>query len=146
MKKIFTITVVVFTLFSSTLFADGGNDLINSIMKSADVSEEQAKGGAGALFEMAKGNMEKSDFDKVSDVVPDMDGLLKSVPALGGGKKSMFNSAATQLVGMPKVLAAFDKLGISREKVKLFSPAIINYVEKQGGKQLSKLLGDALSK
>jgi len=146
MKTIFTFTVVFFTLFSTTLFADGGNDLINGLMEAANVNEDQAKGGAGALFEMAKGKMDKSDFEKVSDVVPDMDGLLKSVPELGGGKKSMFNSAATQLVGMPKVLAAFDKLGISRDKVELFSPVIINYVEEKGGKKLSSLLGNALTK
>jgi len=146
MKTIFTFTVIFFTMISTSLFAGGGNDLIKGIMDSAGVNEEQAKGGTGALFEMAKGKMDKADFDKVSDAVPNMSDLLSSVPNVGGGKTSMLGSAAKQLVGMPKVLAVFDKLGISRDKVKLFTPVIVNYVEKKGGKALSSLLENAFKK
>ena len=146
MKTIFTFTFVLFTLFSSSVFAGGGNELIKGIMDAAGVNEEQAKGGAGALFEMAKGKMDKTDFDKVSDAVPNMGDLLSSVPAVGGGKTSMLGSAAKQLVGMPKVLAVFDKLGISRDKVQLFTPIIVNYVEKKGGKAVSSLLEKAFQK
>jgi hypothetical protein len=55
-------------------------------------------------------------------------------------------SAATQLTGMPKVLAVFDKLGISRDKVKLFTPFIVNYVEEKGSKAMGKLLEKVFTK
>jgi len=146
MKTIFTFMFVLFTLFGSSVFAGGGSELIKGIMDAAGVNEEQAKGGAGALLEMAKGKMDKTDFDKVSDAVPNMGDLLSSVPAVGGGKTSMPDLAAKQPVGMPKVLAVFDKLGISRDKVQLFTPIIVNYVEKKGGKAVSSLLEKAFQK
>lgn len=119
---------------------DAGN-LVEDIMKSADVTKEQAQGGAGSLFEMAQGSMATNDFDQIAQAVPDMDGLLNAVPALGGGSSSMLGSATTSLVGMPKVLATFDKLGISQDKVALFTPILVNYVEKKGG----ALLGGKLA-
>ena len=146
MKTIFTFTFVLLTMISSTLFAGGEDDFIKGIMNAASVNKDQAKGGAGALFEMAKENMGKGDFDKVSEVIPDMGGLLASVPKVGGSSSSLLGSAATQLAGMPKVLAVFDKLGISRDKVQLFTPFIVNYVEKKGSKALGKLLEKAFTK
>jgi len=116
-------------------------DLIQSIMSGADVNKEQATGGAGALFGMAKESLNADDFKQVADAVPNMQGMLDAVPAMGG-KTSTLSSAATMLTGMPKVQAAFDKLGISKDKVALFTPIIVSYVEKKGG----KLLGDKLAK
>jgi hypothetical protein len=75
-----------------------------------------------------------------------MGGLLAAVPKVGGTSSSLLGSAATQLTGMPKVLAVFDKLGISRDKVELFTPFIVNYVEKKGGKVLSNLLANSFKK
>ena len=144
MKTIYTIALAIMTLFATSTFAQNTSDLVKSIMESADVSEDQATGGAGALFEMAQESMTKEDFGKVSDVVPNMGGLLDAVPSMGSNKTSMLGSAAKQLTGMPKVQAAFDKLGISQTKVALFTPVIVNYVEDKGGKALSSLLGKAL--
>lgn len=148
MKTILTITFSIFTLFTVNCFGQdallkNSGDLINQIMKGADVNEDQAKGGAGALFEMAKGKMDKLDFDKVSDVVPNMGGMLDAIPALGQ-KKSMLGTTAIALTGMPKVVAVFDKLGISQDKVSLFTPIIVKYVENKGGAALGKVLGNSL--
>lgn len=143
MKKFILLTLTIVAFLATSTIAQDSDDLIKQIMGAADVNETQATGGAGALFGMAKENMEKTDFDKVSDVVPNMDGLLDAVPSVGG-KTSMLGSAATQLTGSPKVVAVFDKLGISQDKVALFTPVIVNYVEKKGGKALSGLLGNAL--
>lgn len=148
MKTILKITLAIFTLFSSNSFGQDislnkTSDLISQIMQVADVNEVQAKGGAGALFEMAKGKMDKVNFDKVSDIVPNMSGILDAVPSLGQ-KKTMLQSSAIALTGMPKVVAVFDKLGISQDKVALFTPIIVKYVENKGGSALGKLLGDSL--
>lgn len=145
MKRIITLTIIV--IFSMHTYAQNLGSLAqkaglsNQIMKSAGVNETQALGGAGALFGMAKENLSAEDFSKVADVVPEMDKMLDAVPAMGG-KTSTFSAAATSLAGTPKVLAAFDKLGISQDKVSLFTPILVNYVEKKGG----KLLGDKLAK
>ena len=140
MKTIYTLALAVFSLIATSSFAQT-SDLVEQLMETADVSKDQAEGGAGALFGMAKETMSKEDFGKVSDVVPDMDGLLDAIPSTGSNKTSMLGSAAKQLTGMPKVQAAFDKLGISQEKVALFTPVIVNYVEEKGGKVVSDMLG-----
>lgn len=143
MKKLLLLTFSVLALCTTTL-AQESDELVKEIMEKAQVNEEQAMGGAGALFGMAKENMEKTDFDKVSDAIPNMDGLLDAVPSLGGGGSTMLGSAAIQLSGTPKVLAAFDKLGISQDKVATFSPILVGYVERKGGKAISDLLNKAL--
>ena len=148
MKTLLTIGILILSTlgmnsYSQISLEQGSNSLINSIMTSTGVDKDQAMGGTGALFEMAKGKMDKTDFDKVSDVVPDMDSMMDAIPALSGGS-SMLGSVATTLTGMPKVLAVFDKLGISQDKVALFTPIIVNYVEDKGGEALGKILGDSL--
>ncbi len=140
MKTIYTLAVAVFTLIASSSFAQT-SDLVKQLMEKADVTEDQAEGGAGALFGIAKEELSTDDFGKISDVVPDMGGLLDAVPSMGSNKTSMLGSAAKQLTGMPKVQAAFDKLGISQEKVALFTPVIVNYVEEKGGKVVGDMLG-----
>jgi hypothetical protein len=147
MKTISTICMALCMFFTlniygqNTLAKDSGN-LVKQIMKSADVTKTQAMGGSGALFEMAKGNMEKEDFEKVSDVVPNMGDMLGAIPDVGG-KTSMLESTVKTLSGMPKVVAVFDKLGISQDKISLFTPVIVKYVEKKGGKILADKLGNS---
>lgn len=147
MKKLIIISFLLAGIFSLTTQAqislksqDAGN-LIEDLMKSADVTKEQATGGAGALFEMGKESLAQKDFEEIAAAVPNMQGLLDAVPAVAGSS-SLMSSAATTLTGMPKVLAIFDKLGISQDKVALFTPVIVNYVEKKAGPLLGgKLAG-----
>ncbi len=140
MKTIFTLTLAFFTLIATNSFAQA--DLIKELMKSADVTEKQAKGGAGALFEMAQEKLSKEDFVKVADAVPGMDDLLDAVPDVGGNT-NVLGSIATTLTGLPKVQAAFEKLGIGQDKVAVFMPIIVNYVEEKGGEAVGKLLDKA---
>lgn len=144
MKIMYTFIGILFTLFTTASYAQT-SELVKQLMKETDVTESQAKGGSGALFEMAKEEMSAEDFGKISDVVPEMDDLLGSVPAIGNKNSSMLGGIAKQITGMPKVVAAFDKLGISEDKVALFTPLIVNYVEKKGGKALGDLLGKTLN-
>lgn len=117
-----------------------GGSLVEDLMKAAQVDKNQALGGAGALFGMAQENMSAKDFEEVANAVPEMDKMLDAIPNTSG-KTSMLGTAATALTGMPKVKAAFNKLGISDDKIAFFTPVLVNYVEKNG----SKLLGEKLS-
>lgn len=150
MKKGILLSLLFVSIFTMGSFAqfdlatktqDAGN-LVDNIMTETGVNKEQAMGGAGALFEMAEGKMDAGDFKEVANAVPDMQGYLDAVPSLGGS--SMLSSAATSLTGMPKVQAQFDKLGIGADKVALFTPVVVNYVEKKGGKLLGGKLLNAL--
>ena len=124
----------------------GDDDLINSLTSELDISDDQAKGGAGALFNYAKEGLSGEDFEKVSNSVPDMGGYLDAIPALGGKSSSMLGKATQTLVGMPAVTAAFEKLGLSADMVGLFTPLLVNYVEKKGGEAVGGLLMNAITK
>lgn len=148
MKKQILFILVIFSLTLTTNAQTLGSlansvGLVDQIMQAADVNKEQATGGAGALFEMAKGSMDAGDFAKVSDAVPNMDELLAAVPAMSKSN-SLLSTATTTAMGMPQVISAFEKLGISKEKVSLFTPVLVSWVEKNGGKLLGKKLGDAI--
>lgn len=149
MKQIITLTIIV--IFSMHSYAQNLGSLAkqaglsSQIMQAADVDNTQALGGAGALFGLAKESMSAEDFSKVTDAVPEMDKMLDAVPAMGGST-STFSAAATSLAGTPKMLAAFDKLGISQDKVALYTPVIVNYIEKKGGKVLADKLAKSLNK
>ena len=113
------------------------SDLVGMLTKEMGISEKQAEGGAGSIFNMAKETMPKSDFGSLSDVVPDMSGLLGAVP--GMGKKSMLGKATASLTGMPAVVSAFGKLGLKESHIQLMTPLLVNYVEDKGGKALSSM-------
>lgn len=114
------------------------SDLVNMLTKEMGISKKQAEGGAGSIFNMAKETMSKDDFGSLSDVVPDMSGLLGAVPGMGK-KKSMLGSAASSLTGMPAVVNAFGKLGLKESHIKVMTPLLVNYVEDKGGKALSQM-------
>lgn len=119
------------------------SDLVNMLTKEMGISEKQAEGGAGSIFNMAKETMSKDDFGSLSDVVPDMSGLLGAVPGMSK-KKSMLGSATSTLTGMPAVVNAFSKLGLKESHIQLMTPLLVNYVEDKGGKALSKMFAKSI--
>jgi hypothetical protein len=117
--------------------------LAQEIMKAANVDEKQAMGGAGALFGMAQENMEAKDFSNLTESIPDVNKMMDVANSFSG-KTSMLGTAATALTGMPKVKSTFKKMGISEDKIALFTPVLVNYVEKNGSKLLGSKLSSAL--
>jgi len=146
MKTLSLLTTLLLFIAGINFSYAGDDDLINMLTTELDITDDQAKGGAGALFNYAKEGLSGEDFEKVSNSVPDMAGYLDAIPALGGKNSSMLGKATQTLVGMPAVTAAFEKLGLSADMVGLFTPLLVNYVEKKGGKAVGGLLMNAISK
>jgi len=65
-------TVLLVTLVQLPAHADTMG-LINSLTSGLGVSEQQATGGAGAIFDYAKNNMSAADFTKVANGLPGID-------------------------------------------------------------------------
>ena len=118
----------------------GEDELIGLLTNELKITDDQAKGGAGALFNYAKEGLSGDEFDQVSAAVPDMADYLGAIPALGGKSTGMLGKATQTLVGMPAVTAAFEKLGLSPDMVGMFTPLLVNYVDKKGGKAVGDLL------
>jgi hypothetical protein len=93
--------------------------LTKDLAKDLGISEVQATGGAGAIFQGASETMSAADFETLKKSVPGLDKYLKAAQnALGGAKLS-------DLGGLQ---GAFNKLGLKPEMVEQFKPHVLDYV------------------
>ncbi len=88
------------------------------------VTKEQAKGGAGTLFNSAKKGLSAKDFGKVKNAVPSMNDLLKSAPKAGGFSSLLGGGKLGNLT------SSFSKLGLSPDMVGKFTPVVLDYVDE----------------
>ena len=60
--------------------AAGGQNLVDTLTQKLGVTNGQAEGGAGAIFQVAKDKLSSEDFQSISQAVPGMDGMLDAAP------------------------------------------------------------------
>jgi len=120
--------------------------LVSQLTKGLSITPTQARGGAGAMFALAKSRLSEEEFGKVSAAVPGMSGLLKAAPDLG--EHSELSGLESSLPGglgrMAEVAEAFHKLGLSPEMAGKFLPVMSKFVESKGGLSTASLLEKAL--
>lgn len=127
-------------------FTNPNPELVGALTKQLNVSPQQATGGAGAIFGLAKSRMNPADFGKVAAAVPGMDGFLKAAPA--GSSGSMLGSVASQagggMGGLGSLAGSFQSLGLSPSMVGKFAPVLQNYIGGKGGSGVASLFAGAL--
>jgi len=133
----------------TTVTKSSSAGLISQLTQGLSVTPTQARGGAGALFSLAKSRLSADEFSKVAAAVPGMSGLLKAAPAVG--QPSELSSLEGSLPGglgglgtMASVAGSFHKLGLSPEMAAKFVPVMMKYVEARGGLGTASLLEKAL--
>ena len=129
-------------------------ELVGKLTKELSLTPEQAIGGAGALFGVAKSRLKPEDFLKVANVVPGMDGLLKAAPkpkqeeTESTKSTDLLGSVGSMLPGKAGALAstavAFKQLGIPPETAIKFIPIMTKFVDLKGGAGVAKILSGAL--
>jgi len=149
-NRFFTKIIVILAMgiFSITgsVSADTSK-LIGSLVDKLGVSEEQATGGAGAVFKEGKNNMSSGDYSQLLSSVPGIDSLISSAPQTGGlaGKaSSLLGGSGGSATGMANLADSFSKLGLAPDMVNQFVPVILDYVQSEGGQQAMTLLKGAL--
>ncbi len=126
------------------------SSLVGSLTSKLGVSTQQAEGGAGSLFQMAKSKLDADSFQSIADVVPGMDGLLGAAPKpdatsrMAGGVAALGGDSASSAVGAASVAGQFQQLGLSPDMAGKFVPVVVDYVKSQGGETVANLLGSAL--
>ena len=125
---------------------NSSSELVGQLTKGLSVTRTQARGGAGALFALAKSRLSGEEFSKVSAAVPGMNGLLKAAPALTDNSElsSLESSLPGGMGRMAQVAEAFRKLGLSPEMAGKFVPVMTKFVESKGGASTASLLEKAL--
>jgi hypothetical protein len=97
--------------------AGSSSQLVGQLTKQLSITRPQARGGAGALFALAKSRLSADEFGKVSAAVPGMKGLLKAAPA--PAEHSELSTLESSLPGnigrTAEVAEAFHQLGLSPE-------------------------------
>jgi hypothetical protein len=121
-------------------------ELVGALTKQLNVTPQQATGGAGAIFGLAKSRLNPGDFSKVAAAVPGMDGFLKAAPS--GGAGSMLGSIASQagggMGGLASLAGSFQSLGLSPSMAGKFVPVLKNYIGGKGGSSVASLFAGAL--
>ncbi|WP_281648804.1 DUF2780 domain-containing protein [Parendozoicomonas sp. Alg238-R29] len=142
---------VVKTTATSTI-QDIAAGLIPALTQQLGVSETQASGGMGALFQLAKGNLTGDDFSQLSQSIPDMTTLLNAAPKLDpnsvesqlGGWLAKAGSAGETLNDLAQLKSQFDTLGLDAAMISKFATTAINYLQSDEGKQTAALLQKGL--
>ncbi|SJM95217.1 conserved exported hypothetical protein [Crenothrix polyspora] len=124
--------------------------LTDLLMQQTGVSQTQAQGGAGALFQIAKSQMQASAFSKLSQAVPGMGAMLGAAPALQqpsalGSLAGLAGLGGGSGGNMLALASAFQQQGMSPSMIQQFIPVIIQYVQGNAGNGLASSLGSALT-
>ncbi|WP_319370767.1 DUF2780 domain-containing protein [uncultured Ilyobacter sp.] len=114
-------------------------ELIEMLTSQLGVTAEQAKGGSGLIFKMAKDKLDEEEFGKVAGVVPDMEGIISSAPKAGviEGLTSLLGGKAGHLAGLA---SGFKHLDLGGDMVGKFVPIILSFVQSKGGDEVKDIL------
>jgi hypothetical protein len=127
--------------------------LVSTLAQQLGVTQQQALGGAGSIFSVARQQMSPSDFSQLSQAVPGISQYLAAAAPLlsASDTTSLLGSAAgllggqgSTVVGLASLAGSFQKLGLSPDLIQQFIPVILQYVQSQGGSTTSSLLQKAL--
>jgi len=131
------------------------SSLVDALVRQLGITPEQASGGAGSIFSMAKQEMNSADFAKVSTAVPGMNELLAAAPSQAAPSSNMtglMGMAASALGGsgssvgrLASLAGSFQSLGLNSDMVSRFIPVILQSVQSQGGSATMGLLQSALA-
>ncbi len=125
-------------------------ELLNLLIQNLGVNAEQAKGGAGLIFQQARDTLGDGDFGKIAAEIPGISDLLNAAPkssGLGGAIASMtsgFGGGLEKLGGLAGLAGGFSKLGLESDMIGKFIPIVLTYVQSKGGETIKNLLAGAL--
>ena len=121
-------------------------ELVGELTKGLSITPQQATGGAGTLFALAKSRLNPADFSKIAAVVPGMGSFLKAAPSTGGGTglSGLTGSLPGSVGGLASAATSFQKLGLSPDMVQKFVPILTNFLQAKGGANVASLLSGAL--
>lgn len=127
--------------------------LVKMLTDQLGVTEKQAAGGAGSLFQMAKQSLSENDFGKVSESLPGISQLISAAPEapesssglsgkMGDVAKGMgsLKKTADNVNQLNTVKNQFAELGLDEGMVSKFIPIVLQYANTQGGKTVMNLL------
>lgn len=148
MGKLFLALTLVFMFCMPVAAGDLG--LVDLLSSQLGVSKDQASGGAGSIFNLAKKNLSGDDFSAISKAVPGIDKMTDAAPEIKensaalGAVSSLLGDKSDSLGDLAGLATAFEKLDMSGDMVGKFTPIILDYVKTNGSEHVMNLLKNAL--
>jgi len=148
-NKVFSFLIFVLICgitYTPTYAGDMG--LVDLLSSQLGVTKNQAEGGAGSIFQLAKQKLSVEDFSSIAKAVPGIEQMMSAAPKVEGsssklgGISSMMGS--NKLEGMAGLTSSFEKLGLNGDMVGKFTPIILDYVNNKGGEHVMSLLKSVL--
>jgi hypothetical protein len=145
-KILFTLLLICWMVYTPTYAGDMG--LVDLLSSQLGVSKDQAEGGAGSIFQLAKQNLSVEDFSSIAKAVPGIDQMMGAAPKVEGSSSTLGSISSmmgsNKLGGMAGLTSSFEKLGLNGDMVSKFTPIILDYVKNKGGEHAMNLLKGAL--
>jgi len=148
-QRIFLTVFVTLMMVSPTVSAEDSG-LVSLLTSKLGVSEKQAEGGAGSIFNIAKQSLSDNDFSSIAKVVPGIEKMMDAAPEEEKSSgfldsiSSIFGSQSDKVGKISKLKNSFQELGLSGDMVGKFMPIVLGYVKEKGGEKLMSTLKDAL--
>ena len=125
-------------------------ELLQTLVQQLGISEDQAKGGAGMIFNLVKEKLGTEDFGQVANAVPGVEDLISAAPEPGGlahafgGITSALGSKASHFGELTELASGFKSLDLDSSMVGKFIPVILSFVKSKGGEGIGGLLEGVL--
>ena len=147
-KRFILVSILVF-LASQPVHADVMK-LIPLLTQSLGVTESQATGGAGAIFDYVKQKVSAEDFATITKALPAVDSLLKFAPKTSdlsgqiGGFSSALGNKSDLAGGMAGLTGSFAKLGLDPGMVDKYVKTILEFSQSEAGSTVTNIIKGAL--
>ncbi|MGR9116994.1 MAG: DUF2780 domain-containing protein [Gammaproteobacteria bacterium] len=135
------------TAAASTGTSVSQTGLTNILVNQLGVTQQQALGGAGAIFQAAKANMAAPAFSNLSQSIPGMSDMLAAAPRVSqplSGVSSVLGGASGTVNTVTTLASQFQQLQLSPNMVNRFIPVVVDYVKNTSGHVTANLLQSAL--
>ncbi len=121
-------------------------ELLNQLTQNLGVTQEQARGGAGLIMRLAREKLDHGDFNRVANVIPGVENLIKAAPQSSGTEKAL--GALTpapvgetdSLGSLMNLTGGFSKLGLDPGMVSRFVPIVLSFIQSRGGTDTRSIL------
>lgn len=125
-------------------------ELVQQLVASTGVSENQAEGGAGLIMGLLKEQLSSGDFSQLTDALPGVESLIDAAPSSsGGGMGGLLGSVAGALGGsdlgnLAQLVGGFSELDMDSGMIGKFIPVVVSFIQSQGGEGIAGIVAKVL--
>ncbi len=103
-------------------------ELIHLLMTQLGINEQQAKGGLGAILQLAQSKLSPATVTEIQTLLPMLAELLKAAPASGGGLGALGGLLGGHMAELAKLAGQFSQLGMAQSQLAPFAKTAFDFL------------------